>query len=256
MNNDILQILTNFHNELSSCRGINDYIQLAKKYDQYENPYPFYYLASMTSNLGYEKDALNFYLKAISFGLEYPNKFWNTQLSDSIGSSVTHVIDKYKFDESIFELKKNLCILGYAYLSNCINIMGMNAVDSYFNRGLLISKKDKAIVEITHQYLNVAVLNQVMAISDFYNSSMGYKQLGHIEEAKNAFQNAIINHEWLEDISVNGKDADEYNIEEIAEIGRQRSNLLSAALIDELKSSRVHITLAQIQNEIHPNISY
>ena len=133
--------------------------------------------------------------------------------------------------------------------------MGLKAVDSYFNRGLLNSNNDKALIEITHKYLNIGLHNQVMAISDFYKASIGYRKNGYKEDANNALQNAIIKHEWLEDISVSGKDADEYTIENIAKIGSQRNDILSSALIDEFKSKNIQVTSAQLQNEIHSHIS-
>jgi len=210
--------LSNFTMQLYSCFSYSQLSDLIKQNEDMDNPYLYQSSGQWCLTKNYYDEALPFFKKAILYGVDFPNKFWNTQMTDSIGSSIAKILTLY---ETNYNEKPiiNLFILGFCYLSKCIDLLKVNAFESLENRADLFMYTSN---KITCEVIPMGVLPQVFAISDLYKSAQGLNKNGYTVEAREKINSAVSLHNWLEDISVAGKDADEYTLEEIANIGEKR----------------------------------
>lgn len=142
-----------------------------------------------------------------------------------------YLVDKYKKIDinSIF----NLYQFGYLYLSNHLinfNYMGYNSLEL---RGRLIEKYSESAVALSGTYYSIASIPNILAISDYYYASLLYRHIGDNSRASTLLSNAQKMHNWLEDISVGGRDADEYSLPELAEIGKKRHEVILLNMKDK-----------------------
>lgn len=236
--------------QLYSCNSYAVLVNIVEENESLNNPYLYQAAAQWCLLKNLYKEALPYFKKAILYGCEFPNKIWNTQMADSVGSSISWILTSYQTDFTEKPIT-NLFIMGYCYLTNCINLLGDSAFESLSNRASLMMDISRAIIP---ESIPMFHLPQVYAISDIYKSSLGLNQHGYTNEAQEKLTYAISIHEWLEDISVAGKDADEYTIQEIVEIGTARHQYLFDLFKKKLLNNEYRINKKEL-NQIFDSLT-
>jgi len=66
----------------------------------------------------------------------------------------------------------------------------------------------------------------VQVLSDYYLAALGYEDEGILDHAANMRVAASKLHAWLEDMAVDGIDADSYALSKIAVVGLKRNHLV------------------------------
>ena len=177
----------------------------------------------------------NILLSVIHEGLNHPNRYFNTERSDAIGSSISLLLcssndDKY-FDENRV-LIKPFASLAYLFLSSFINKMGNEMCDSFSARSRLMRHQwGHLILEDAFGPTGIEVdFQDVYTMYDDWQASYGYFNQGNIEAA-NIHQERVKDiHSWLEDRTVSGKDSDDSSLMEKIEL----SKLKHLSLFDKL----------------------
>jgi len=236
------QKIISFSQKLYTCRDSYDIEELVDEFKSLDNPYVYQAAAQTCLSLNEYDDALPLFKKAITYGLNFPNKYWGTQMSDALGSSMSKILTLFKIGHSGKSIE-NLYVLGYCYLSNCIEQLGENAFESYQERANLVNYTPQSI---KNEIMPMGALFQVYAISDYYFSGQGFRNNGHSSESYKIINTATELHDYLEDISVAGKDADEYSLEEIVEIGKKRHEQLFNSLEKDLKKNKYSINGSEL----------
>lgn len=182
--------------------------------------------------------------KAISFGKNLPNKYWDSHSSNCIGSSIVDLFTYFKLPFS--EVSKRLMILGYCYLSNCIKVLGMNAYESFQSRGSIFDMTGKTNME--EALIPMSQISIVYSIPDYLDAYYSYKNHGFIQRAYNVYKRAEHLHYYLENINVAGKPANFYTLEEIAAIGRQRHKEIYLSFKEDVLNGKYNISKKQLDN--------
>ena len=122
------------------------------------------------------------------------------------------------------------------FLSSTIGQYGNNAYESLLNRARMIMDTEKGATFVAAMSIG---LQEVLAISDFYRSSLGHAERGMAEYAQTLKAHAERIHRSLEDISVQSRDADEYRTDELVAIGRQRHDAAYKNILPDFFNSYV-----------------
>ena len=222
----------------------NEKYQVSILYDKYKHhnhPYIFYCVANKFLILKCYQEAKEPLLEASRFGNKYPSEFYdNMYLSDCVGQCLSNLAIYYSFKQSEAE---KITSLAYLFLSKCINLVENNpnpnvAYDSLRTRARLLNdnNNDFAVQSLIFN-LGLAILREPFVISDFYYCSIAN------ESPFNESESARRIHYSLEDISISGKDADEYTLEEMAIIGKRRHNQLFHILEEKYINGEFNILL-------------
>lgn len=219
-----------FNQEFFSAASLEALGAVRGKYIAVAHPYVHYSLGSQYLYLGKMDNAFYHLLQASSIGVRNKRAYWDTIFADSIGSSIAQLFSRELIARIPGDLDTfHLFISGYMFLSSSIGLYGNKAYESLANRARMIMSCQHG-ADIT-AFLTYGGLREVLAISDHYRSSLGYEEQGMMDFAVNERENAKTIHQWLEDISVNGRDADDYQTEELVAIGQQRHD----AIVDKIK---------------------
>jgi hypothetical protein len=87
---------------------------------------------------------------------------------------------------------------------------------------------------------------EVNVLSDYYYGAVGSQNMGYEEDAELQYRKACELHSWLEDITVANKDADEYSIEEIAAVGKERNDHIYSKLSEQFKAGGLNVSLDEV----------
>ena len=237
------QKLVNFTNRLYTCRDSYDIEILVDEFKSINNPY-FYQAAAQTClSLNDYSNALPLFKKAISYGLNFSYKYWDDQVTtDAIGSSISKILTLFIVGNT-GKAAENLYALGYCYLSKCIQQLGVSAFESYEARANLVNYTHPVI---KNSIMPLFAISEVYAISDYFYSGAGLSRHGYSSEAYKNNNKANEIHDWLEDITVAGKDADKYSLEEIVEIGKKRHDKLFSTLQKDFKNNKYSISGSEL----------
>jgi len=232
-------VLIELSNKINSFNSINK-IQLFEQQSNIslEHPYAKMLLGYKYSMLNDKKSSLVKFIQCIELELKQDFIFKDTIFADSIGLSIANICLDYinnKLVEDYNDGNKhtifNFWLLGYFYLSNHLinfNYLGYNSLEI---RGKLIERFNEYASDLSFQYYSFGSIPIVLAISDYYYSSLLYKEIGDINSSNRLFNAAKNLHSWLEDISISGRNANEYSLDEIAENGKKRH----VAILNNLK---------------------
>ncbi len=212
--------LPGFTRELHFATSPEALWELRGKYMEVAHPHVHHALGSSFWHFGKPDDAYYHLYRAASIGVRNKQEYWGTVFSDSIGASIAQLF----FRGLIVRLPKgldvfNLFVNGYMFLSSSIGLYGNRAFESLENRARMIIDTEKGTIFAGAMSMG---LRDVLAISDFYRSSLGYSERGMMVYANELKSHAIYIHKSLEDISVNRRDADEYETEELVPLGQLR----------------------------------
>jgi hypothetical protein len=184
-------------------------------------------------------------IQGASYGIQYPCQLYSNSFVDSIGQCFALLMTQYPIVDYAKAMKATA--LGYIYLSRCIEMYPNSAYDSYRTRALLFKDHENPMVveHLIMENLGIGILVEPFIISDFYFTS---KLVGNPHQ--DAIQCAKRIHYSLEDIAVGGKDADEYSLQEIAELGGRRHHSLFKALETKYKNGEYNLGANELNNAI------
>lgn len=204
-------------------------------------------IAFMLWDNGEESLAVEKFKKIIENEIEesFPN--YGTVFADSVGMSISFLIEK-KFKRTNIDLK-DLFRMGYVYLTKHIEMYGETMCDSFKYRAYLTENCQNQTQSLAFEFLKVLSFIPIpVSISDYYSAGKAYYQLGYNEKYRECIERGAYLHQWLEDIMINGKDADEYEFTEMAEIGKKRLDSLNSKIEDFkiFESKKVFAALNEI----------
>jgi hypothetical protein len=184
-------------------------------------------LAVIYINNGLMEKAYNKYKSIIRDEIESGFEKYNTSLSDSAGMSAAYLLLNLYSQNDDNGGKYDLFLFAYLYLSNHIKIGGDIMCDSFKNRAYISDKFSNFVQGLGVKYLgSLSFIPIPCTIGDYYYAAVGYNNYGATASINECIERAGYLHRWLDDMMINGKDADEYDLVEMAKIGRQRSDLI------------------------------
>ena len=220
--------------------GYSDLAALTNFYNKkgdYNNPQVSFAFAVAFLNLGDKTIAKKALTKGASFGFKYPCVLYNDSFIDAVGQCFMLLVTKYSLslDKAI-----SATSLAYIYLSRCIEIGGIDAYDSYRSRALLFKDNENPMAgqNLIMANLGFGVLVEPFIISDFYFASQSTES-----PHQYALQSARRIHQGLEDMTIGGKDADDYSLSEMADFGAKRHYVLFKKLEEKYKKGELNMTL-------------
>lgn len=191
------------------------------------------------------------FLKGASFGLKYPCDTYDNLFVDSIGQCFSLLATQYPCgNDDCSSIGTNL---GYLFLSRCIELFPRLAQDSYQTRAILL-KDHKHFTDSVIQYgliydnMGLGVIKDPFIISDFYFAAQA-----PFSQHKKSLITAQNFHLELSDITVGGKDADEYTLLEMAEFGEKRHSMLFKTIENKFVSGKLKMTLDELFDMVSEN---
>jgi len=165
-------------------------------------------------------EALPIFIKGASMGIRFPRENWNVTYVDSIGKCISQILflSKLKSGDLFFRLFS----LAYVYASAVIFKMPASASDSYPLRGSISAGCGTVANEFYHQFYSNTSLIQVFVLADYFTAARVFHWGGIHSEASRYLDWAKQIHCSLKNINVAGKEANEYSLEEIANLGMER----------------------------------
>ena len=127
-------------------------------------------------------------------------------------------------------------ILAYIYLSNCIKLTPRQSYDSLRSRAILLNENMSYTTIMLIKYCGIGVLPDPFYISDYYFASLGFNYNPSMQ-AK-CLSTAKKLHQSLEDITISGRDANDYSIIEISELVEKRHEQLYENLLLDFKLNK------------------
>jgi hypothetical protein len=227
---------------INQCNEKHQLSLLYDKYKYHNHPYIFYCVANKFLILKCYQEAKDPLLEAVRFGNKYPSEFYDDMyLSDCVGQCLSNLVIYYSFEQSEAE---KITSLAYLFLSKCIDLVENSrnphnvAHDSLRTRARLLNDNENPFaVQSLMLNLGLAILREPFVISDFYYCSI-------VNGAPlNELANARRIHYSLEDISIAGKDADDYTLEEMAILGKHRHKELFQVLEEKYIKGEYNIAL-------------
>lgn len=156
---------------------------------------------------------------------------YNTSLSDCAGISAAYLLLNLSSQNVDNRGKYALFLFAYLYLSNHIKIGGEIMCDSFKNRAYISDKFSNFIQGLGVKYLGIGSFIPIpCAIGDYYNAALGYNKYGVKAGLNECIERAGYLHKFLDDTMINGKGADEYDLVEMAKLGRKRTDLILAKI--------------------------
>ena len=236
---EILALMELIHN----CSDLDTLIHLFNQKGNYDNPQISYDFGVAFLIKGDKVNAKKALIKGASFGLKYPCSFYDTPFIDAVGQCFMLLLTQYPLNNS--EKVINASSLSYIYLSRCIEQSGREAHDSLRSRALLFNDHENPMVcqSIIMDNIGMGILVEPFIISDFYFASQASGS-----PHQNALQSARRIHQNLDDITIGGKDADEYSLLEISEFGEKRHLRLFKKLEEKFKTGMFNLTIDDLKN--------
>lgn len=217
-----------------NCSDLSTLINIYNQKGEYDNPQISYAFGLSFIIQGDKARAKKALLKGASYGLKFPCEFYDTHFIDAIGQCFMLLLTQFPIEYSDKVL--SYTSLAYVYLSKFIEQNGIYAWDTYHSRALLFYDHESPMVwqNIFMDNLGQGILIEPFIISDFYFASKAQDS-----PHQNALASARRIHQGLEDITISGKDADDYSLVEISELGKQRHFILFKRLEEKYKNGEL-----------------
>jgi hypothetical protein len=227
--------------KIREARNIGELINTYRKYGNIDHPMLHYDFGRSFAILGDQAAAKDPILKGASHGLSYPCQYYETLHIDAIGQCLSDLVIRYPIkDDSV---ARKVSCLSYVYLSKCISRYRREAHDSYRTRALLFKDHEDPLIMqyVTMEVMGMGIITDPFIISDFYFASKATDSPYSKYYAK-----AETLHEQLGDLSIAGKDADEYSLEEMALIGEKRHYILFKELEKRYINGEFDLTIKEL----------
>jgi hypothetical protein len=217
--------LFNIQDEIHSCHDNQTLSRLISKYGSSNNPDTLYHLGVRCFLQDKKEDAFNILKKGASYGLKVPNEYLDSIFSDSIGQCFFHISNTLKKGT-----EKDF-VYAYFYLSNCTRL-SKDSYDSFKSRAILINENPLYSTRLISDYLGLSAIKDPLVIADYYYAGQGFDD--NPREKSNCRNRAQSMHQRLEDLTVAGRDADEYSLAEMALVGEARHNAIYTKLLNDI----------------------
>jgi hypothetical protein len=151
------------------------------------------------------------------------NFTYNTVYADAVGIACSFLIDNYYRKSS--DNYQQLFDFGFIYLSNHIQNYGYQMFDSLYHRATLLDSNHSYSRSLGSRFLkSFSFIPLPMIISDYFYSAQSYILNNNLQFGKKLTLRADYLHNFLDDITINGQDADKYSLKEMAQLGKERIN--------------------------------
>lgn len=178
-------------------------------------------LAIILYNNGLKEESYSKLMYIIDCEVDNAYFTFDTVYADSVGIASSFLIDKFANQLNPNHLQ--LFDLSFIYLTNHIQNFGYQMFDSLYHRAILLDSNHNYAKSFGSRFLGTfSYIPLPMIISDYYYSAQGYISNGNLKIGKANSLRSDNLHRFLEDITVAGKDADEYTSAEMAQLGKQR----------------------------------
>lgn len=158
---------------------------------------------------------------------DFPN--YGSVFADSVGMAISFLIEN-EYKKTNNDLK-DIFRMGYVYLSKHIEMYGSEMCDSFRHRAYLFENCNRQAESLGIEYLKTLNFIPIpLAMSDYYSAGKAYHNLGYMNKYRECIERGAYLHDWLDDMRINGKDADSYEFTEMADLGRQRIELLNSKI--------------------------
>ena len=229
--------------EFNQASTLFDVTRIHQNYSSLQDINIEYFSALTKMRLGYKTEALpnikNVAWDIISHIGESKYKYWDSSSIHSIGDSLYLLLKNYYKDEIPFnKLTFSLFNLSYLCLSNNIYNFPQTSCDSFYKRATLLQSgsigKGMLSMGLVQGSLGLSTMSSPMLINDYYSSGQIYiSEYNMASQGNNLIDRARRMHYELEDVSIEGKDASDYTIEEICGIGRIRHKQIYSVLLSK-----------------------
>ena len=238
---EIMQISQMIH----SSNNLQSLENAYSRYGSYSHPHTCYDFGVDFLIKGNNRLAKESLLKGAHFGIQYPCQLYNHPLIDSVGQCLAHLMTNFSTGDNHQALK--VTELAYLYLSRCIELHPRESHDSYRTRAILFSGHENQMIvqSLIMNNAGLGTLKEPFMISDYYFASQASGS-----PHRNAYESARQIHYHLDDISVGGKDADEYSLEEMAELGEKRHFLLFKRIEEKYKKGELNMTFEELESAV------
>ena len=244
ISNNIAEVLE-INNLIIQCDDIElEYFY--KEFSSYSHPQIACILGYRFSNIGNNKRAKECFVKGASYGLKYPCALYDSFLLDSIAQSMKFILTDLNINVWGDPNKiRNLISLCYVFLSKSIELMPRRAFDSYWSRAdLFDNKKTRGLSHsVVMNNYGVGTLLEPFIVSDFYYCS----QAVNSPHKEPAYLNAKAIHKSIDGIAVSGKSANEYTLQELAELGEKRHEGFFRKLELDYKDGKFDFTERELE---------
>lgn len=145
---------------------------------------------------GYNEEAFPNLVNSASFGLSHQSSWIQTGYANSIGQSTFLLLNEFKYDKSFDDVKYKLIANTFICFSGLIRAMGDNAYDSLRTRAKLFEmiEQEPVVAKFLKDYYYEGndLCIEILTLSDWVLSSIGYKNAGELENAKDSLEKAKI----------------------------------------------------------------
>lgn len=209
---------------IQAARNVNDVRKSIEKFGDINHPSIQYSIAVTCLMHGMTTESKMYYLLGANHGLSPDNEYYNTPHADAIGQCLTHLLTQFSLSGASKAIEQ-ATTLAYIYLSKCISMFGPKAYDSRRTRSILIEDHESPHAISSFILMNFeGTFKEILIIADLVKSASSYAPINP-EIAKENLARATRIHHSLSDMAVAGIDADDYSVEEIAEIGDRRHQI-------------------------------
>jgi hypothetical protein len=190
---------------------------------------------------GDRETAKKAFIKGASYGVQYPCSLYPNALVDSVGQCLTFLMMQFPITNHENAVKATA--LSYIYLSRCIELHPNQSFDSYNARAsLLVFHATPSVAQrLILDSLGISFLSEPFIISDFFFAAT-LPGSPHVQ----VLQNAKKIHSNLDDMTIGGKDADEYSLNEMAEFGQKRHFTLFKKLEQKYNNGDFDLTMDEL----------
>ncbi len=256
MTNSDLQ-LKNALNEFNLAKSSSEVISVYQKYAWLNNITIDYFAALTKMKLGYKNESVqnlrNVAADIICSHGEGKYRYWDSPSIHSVGDSLFLLLKHYytgdiPFDKFTFSTFN----LSYLCLSNNIYNLPDTSCDSFYKRALLLQGgtlgKGMLTLGLVQGSIGLSSSTAPLIINDFYSSGKVYiSEYNMHTQGQNLIEKARKIHLSLDGLSIEGKDASDYSLEEISKIGRMRHRDIYSVLLNKFANKDFFMTREQFQ---------
>lgn len=178
-------------------------------------------LAIILYQNGQEEKSYNKLMYMLNNEVENEYFTFNTIYSDAVGIGSSLLIDKF-FKKSSTNYQQ-LFDLSFIYLTSHIQNFGYQMFNSLNHRAILLESNHNYSRSLGSRFLkSYSFIPIPLFISDYYFSAEGYISSGNMQIGNDNSRRADYLHRFLEDMMIGGKDADDYSLKEMSELGKER----------------------------------
>ena len=230
---------------IHKCEDLSMLNYAYNQYGDYNHPQICYDFGTEFLIKGDKNKAQEVLFKGAKYGTKFPCAIYGNALIDSVGQCMALLMTQFPNGERKYSLK--VTALAYIYLSRCIELHPNDAQDSYRTRALLFANHQGGfqVQTLIMDNVGMGVMPEPFIISDFYFASQIVNS-----PYRNALQSAQRIHHSLGDTTIGGKDADEYTLEEMAEFGSKRHQMLFKKLEEKYKSGTFDLAAEELAQAV------